>query len=142
MSNYSQRMADLLLADQTRWQARQDAENAPSETSRAALEDYSCERPLLRGMGMILPPRKYPHAMPRTRIIGVAAPAPDADAIARLAACDVNATVRVIHTDGSNTILPASHFHRTRATSVTSRTVETETPHRTTSADLPALNAD
>lgn len=89
-------LADIMLADQLRWQARIDAENAPLAESRAALEDWTCERPLLRGIGMVGTGgtnRRYPHTAPRTRTVGVAAPAPDVASVNRLAAGDVEPTV-------------------------------------------------
>lgn len=96
MSSYNGRMADLLLADQARWQARQDAENAPTDTSRAAMDSYECETPLLRGIGMVGTSganRRYPRPAPRTRAHGAATLPPTPEAAERLASGDVEATV-------------------------------------------------
>jgi hypothetical protein len=145
MSSYDERMADILLADYERWLKRQRAESNDPE-SRAALDDWSCETPLLKGLGMVIPPRKYPNRQPRTRTVGVAAPAllGDSDAIHRLASCDVNPTVRVIHSDGSEEILPTSTFKRNRKSRLSVRKPATVEPptHRTTAADLKPLFAD
>ena len=99
MSNYSDRMAQIMIADHERHmsrQAREDALLSHDEESRAGMADWSCERPLLRGIGMVGTSgmnRRYPHATPRTRAHGAAALPPDAEAAERLAAGDVEATV-------------------------------------------------
>jgi hypothetical protein len=99
VSDYADRMARTLIADHERFmsrQAREDALLSNDDESRAALADWSCERPLLRGVGMVGTSgtnRRYPHATPRTRAHGAAALPPDAAAAERLAAGDVEATV-------------------------------------------------
>jgi hypothetical protein len=121
-----QQQTDILLADFARWQEREAASNAPTETSRASIADYHGETPLLRGIGMIPASdtrRKTPRREPRVTTRGVAAFSTDPEHIARLAAGDVNPTVRVIRADGSDTIVPASHFHAERSHKTT-RTVQ------------------
>lgn len=140
--DYNERMADIMLADYERWLARQKDESA-TDDSRAAIADWHGETPLLRGIGMVIPPAKYPNREPRTRSVGVAVPAPDAAAIARLASCDVNPTVRVIHADGSEEILPTTHFRKSRESrALVSQEPAQERPHTINAADLPRVVAD
>ena len=105
MSDYNDRMAARMIADHRRFmsrQAREDALLSNDDESRAALEDWTCERPLLRGVGMVGTSgtnRRYPHATPRTRTHGAAAMPPTPGAAERLAAGDVEATVLCYHRD-------------------------------------------
>lgn len=99
MSDYDRRMDALLLADQhRRWtrQQREDALLSNDSESRAAIEDWHLETPLLRGTGLIPqnPARtKTPNRQPRSRAHGAAAMPQNADQAARLAAGDVEPTV-------------------------------------------------
>lgn len=111
-----QEQADILLSDFARWSERQQAENAPTDTSRAALADWTCERPLLRGIGMVGTSgtnRRYPKPPKRERAHGAAAMPPDADSAERLASGDIEATVLVTHADGTSVVRTVASFRKT-----------------------------
>jgi hypothetical protein len=91
-----QQQREILLADHARYMSRQQREDAllsNDPTSRAALEDWTCERPLLKGLGSVTPPRKYPNREPRTRVHGAAAMPRNAEDAENLAAGNIEATV-------------------------------------------------
>lgn len=97
----------IMLADHQRYQTRQAREDmvlAHDSTSRAALEDWTCERPLLRGIGSVTPPRKYPNRQPRARAHGAAAMPRTAEQAELLASGQVEDTVLCIAPDGTETI--------------------------------------
>lgn len=124
-------LTDILLADQARWQARQDEENAPLAESRAAMDTYECETPILRGIGMVMPPRSYPNRQPRTRVTG--------DSLEAFA----YSLVEVTYADGTSEIREQRDFRANRESRATQSQPRTEVgPHRTMAADLPAVMAD
>ena len=99
----SDQQREIMLADHARYMSRQQREDAllsNSDDSRASMDSYECETPLLRGIGIAGTSRpatkhakRFKPATPRTRAHGAAAMPPDAAAAERLAAGDVESTV-------------------------------------------------
>jgi hypothetical protein len=150
--NHEDRMRKIMLDDAKRHISRREREDmvlSNDPTSRAALADWTCETPLKRGSGLIPlsdTRRKTPRRAPRTVSHGAAAMPPNAQAAARLAAGDVDATVLCYtrNPDGSTTeptVRNVSDF-RTSKTRKTRTTTPDAPTHRTEAKDLPALFAD
>jgi hypothetical protein len=116
-------------------QQREDAILSHDSESRAGLADWSMERPLLRGVGMVGTSgtnRRYPHAKPRSRAHGAAAMPPTPEAAELLASGNVESTVLCIAQDGTETIRTVAEIRsrgknpKNRApVAATARTVDT-----------------
>lgn len=86
----------IMVADHERYRSRQAIEDAilsNDSESRAALPDWSCERPLIKGLGSVTPPRKYPNRAPRSRTHGAAAMPRTPSEHEQLASGDLEPTV-------------------------------------------------
>src|ERR1700760_2655282 len=116
MSQHDSHIA-ALLTRQREWQAEQDSLLAATDDSRAAMDSYECERPILRGIGMVGTSgtnRSYPRQAPRARAHGAAAMPPNAEAAELLAAGHVEATVLCIDADGNETVRTVAEIRGSR----------------------------
>lgn len=102
---YADRMRAIVLADHERWLAREHDESH-YDGSRASIAHGSMDRAYMRGMDMIPQNesnRDYPNMPARLRYSDPT----------RMAGTSPN--VRVIRSDGTSSVVPASSFRRARA---------------------------
>lgn len=125
----------IMLADHERYQtrqAREDAILAHDSESRAGLAEWSCERPLLRGIGMVGTSganRRYPRQAPRARAHGAAAMPRTADEAELLASGQVEDTVLCYNVnDPSNVTVRTVREIRSNGRDTKNRAPVTSTP--------------
>lgn len=128
--SYSDRMADILLADFERWQSREQDESN-SDSSRASIAHGSMDRRYMRGMGLI-PQNESKRDYPNT---------PARVSYSNSERCEgTSPNVRVYRADGSVSVKPSASF---RSTTPKNRVrVVREQHHRMMARDISSSQGD